>query len=541
MGRFSMDRSFFEQANPHCVDSLLRTTKNKAIVASEDIFDVRGIKLLARSKPITVSLQERLLACRLKKPLELCLRVEDGVTAKDVVRHARRLIDSTPALAKLIGGNEAKIIELLGNIKISGAPHLLLTAAAEDGSGIFAHSVLTTLITTAIALNLRLPDSAVENAAVAALLHDLGEIYISPDYLRSTRDLAPDEWKQVATHPRLTAILLSELAGYPSPIVAATQEHHERLDGTGYPYGKSGDAISGLGQILLTAETLSSIVPSPENPETRSKLALGLVPSQYPHNAAAVVFDAYQDSIPVIPMSFDLPTLMTAARDITRRLSDARAQALSIGERRDITPPQADLARRAREVCRNLTMSLNASGILEILEAGEADFRQDPSLATELQVVVRELTWRLRALSRHIALTASFLKPPLDAFDEIARTLRVPDSRSSTANAQVFLGDLKDATIRTSRFLHQEDLPQGKVMFDLGAVKFVLEPDGKKLWYLRKSRDNGYYAFSTIVDDARLKEFMNLASSAGPIAAVGTLDVLARPANTVPAIDEEST
>ncbi len=520
-----MDRSFFEQANPHCVDSLLRTTKSKVIVASEDIFDTRGIKLLARSKPITVSLQERLLACRLKKPLELCLRVENGIAAKDIVREARRLMDNTPALLTLIGGNSTKILDLLGDVRISGAPHLLLTVSAEDGSGIFGHSVLTALIAAAITLNLGVPSHSAESIVIAALFHDLGEIYISPNYLRSTRDLAPDEWKQVVTHPRLTAILLSELAGYPSPVVMATQEHHERLDGTGYPYGKSGNEISELGQILMTAETLSNILPSPENPETRAKLALGLVPSQYPHDAVAVVFDAYKGSIPTIPMSFDLPVLMKTAAEITQRLGNARALALGVGERSDITLAQAELARRARDVCRNLLVSLNASGILEVLEAAEADFRQDPSLATELQVVVKELTWRLRALSRHISLASSFLTPQLDSFDEIARMLYIADSRS-TPNAQVFLGDLQDAMVRTSRFLHQKDLPEGKVMFDLGAVKFILEPDGKKLWYLRKSSDNGYYAFSTIVDDARLKEFADLTSSAAPVAPVGTLDIL---------------
>ena len=119
-------------------------------------------------------------------------------------------------------------------------------------------------------------------AATAGLLHDLGMLHIRPDLLDSEERLSGDELKPIYVHPLTSSMLVDRFADYSKEIVRAIVEHHERLDGSGYPRGLSGDAVSPLGRVLALAEVVTAMFDGQRQlPEQRVSLLLRINPRRY--------------------------------------------------------------------------------------------------------------------------------------------------------------------------------------------------------------------------------------------------------------------
>jgi len=105
----------------------------------------------------------------------------------------------------------------------------------------------------------------------AALLHDIGKLGVSNQILDKPSRLDADEWQDVRRHPESGETILARIAAFADLAVIAAQ-HHERLDGTGYPRGLSADALSLETRIVTTADIFDAL--SAERPY-RSALPVG--------------------------------------------------------------------------------------------------------------------------------------------------------------------------------------------------------------------------------------------------------------------------
>ena len=88
----------------------------------------------------------------------------------------------------------------------------------------------------------------------AGLLHDLGRLGVSNAIWDKPGDLTPTELERVRLHPYLTERMLASSTAL-APLGAIAIQHHERLDGSGYPRGTSGNALTPAGRILAAADT----------------------------------------------------------------------------------------------------------------------------------------------------------------------------------------------------------------------------------------------------------------------------------------------
>ncbi|MDR3415380.1 MAG: HD domain-containing protein [Nevskia sp.] len=210
-----MDRTFFEHPNEHYVNRLMAATDRHTIVATEDLYNAKGVKLWAQGKPINVSLRERLLASKLNKPIEMCVQVQDGIKPADIRSDVQKILEETPAIAELGGDCTPQALKLIEGLTVSGLPHLQLSTARADGTGSYVHAVTTAAIAAFIALRLELHESAVEAAIMAGLAHDIGEMYVDPELLHGGRELNFSEWKHIAVHPKIGAVLLAECGNSP--------------------------------------------------------------------------------------------------------------------------------------------------------------------------------------------------------------------------------------------------------------------------------------------------------------------------------------
>ena len=100
-----------------------------------------------------------------------------------------------------------------------------------------------------------------EKIKMAAILHDIGKVGISDQILNKPSKLDADEWEVMKSHALLGYEMLID-SEFELMRLAATiaLEHHERWDGTGYPYGKSGENISLIGRICAVSDVFDSLL-----------------------------------------------------------------------------------------------------------------------------------------------------------------------------------------------------------------------------------------------------------------------------------------
>ena len=107
-------------------------------------------------------------------------------------------------------------------------------------------------------LTLDLSDEEVEAIRQAGLLHDVGMIAVPDGVVNKPGRLSESELEVIRNHCRKGQEILEPMAHLRS-VGRYVLEHHERLDGTGYPDGKGGDQISLGGQIVAVAETWTAL------------------------------------------------------------------------------------------------------------------------------------------------------------------------------------------------------------------------------------------------------------------------------------------
>ncbi|MEO6395346.1 MAG: HD domain-containing phosphohydrolase [Devosia sp.] len=120
------------------------------------------------------------------------------------------------------------------------------------------HSDRVALFSDLIAGELGLDAAHRRRIRRAALLHDIGKLGVSNSILDKPGSLEPAEWEEVKRHPSLGEVILRRIGAF-SELAEVAAQHHERLDGTGYPRQLSGDAIGLESRIVAVADVFDAL------------------------------------------------------------------------------------------------------------------------------------------------------------------------------------------------------------------------------------------------------------------------------------------
>ncbi|HCI28602.1 MAG TPA: phosphohydrolase [Fervidobacterium sp.] len=104
-----------------------------------------------------------------------------------------------------------------------------------------------------------LNQQALEKLEFSAILHDVGKIGIPDSILLKAGKLTDEEYQIIKNHTVYGSEILSVIKYVDTDIISGALEHHERLDGSGYPYGKKDDEISLFGQIIGVADVFDAL------------------------------------------------------------------------------------------------------------------------------------------------------------------------------------------------------------------------------------------------------------------------------------------
>ena len=107
-------------------------------------------------------------------------------------------------------------------------------------------------------MEMGLPDADLDGIRMAAFLHDIGKISLPAEILSKASRLSEVEFSLIKTHPQNGYDILKEIE-FPWPVARMVWQHHERLDGSGYPLGLSGEDILLEARILAVADVVEAM------------------------------------------------------------------------------------------------------------------------------------------------------------------------------------------------------------------------------------------------------------------------------------------
>lgn len=413
----------FRSANPHALETILAASETRSIIAARDIVDLKGVKLWARDQPVSRALQERLLDRGLKDPLETSLRAKDGVDHALLARELARRMNGP--LAALLQPVAPALMSALPTVPLHPVAQLLLSAAQSARPVAFAHAVDAMALAGAMALARRAPAVVVSGAMTAGLLHDIGEIYMSPEYgeadIGATLDV--DQYRQLVVHPHIGQLLLAQLTDTRPDVVRAVAEHHEHLDGSGFPQCLQGPALSPLGRLVGAAEAALLALREPGATLQHASVAVRVVPGEFDEHMVGPLVAAAHRAAAGQPLP--APTRL---RDDLAHLDLALQAALNHLDALQPDPDSLDPAdegqqglARATHLARHLLLRLRAGWNESGLWSAAA---LDGEVAAEAAAVQDALRWRLRAIERAARLSAGPVQgDAADTLDEVCAGL----------------------------------------------------------------------------------------------------------------------
>jgi hypothetical protein len=278
---------------------------------------------------------------------------------------------------------------------------MLLTVASRSRHRLFDHAVRAMGLAGALAIDAGGCHADIELALLGGLLHDLGEMYVEPAYLVGEERLDGQALVELASHPHVGELLIAKLTDYPTALARAIGEHHERLDGTGYPAGPAAPRQGELGRLLAVTEAVMGVVDAPAPaPLSRARLAIGVVPAEFDQRwttmlgAAARTEADELDALPRVSATEMQARLRCMDRDL--QAAQDEAEDLCFETAHPALSHVADCVSRRLAALRT---AWNESGLWAL------DERYDPADGGgDVELMERELHHRMKSAWRHCAL-----------------------------------------------------------------------------------------------------------------------------------------
>jgi len=416
---------------PAFVDAVAELGSRRTVRTSQAIYNTHGLKLLEGGVAIDRTLYDKHFSHRLSLPLDECIDPGPGTDGASLAASARAATLRHPFFARVAPDGERgrALFDAIAAIRLPKPVALHLTLARETRRALFDHGILMALLCAHLVRESAGASTELRDAAAAGLLHDLGMLHISPELLDSDERLSGDELKPVWAHPLTSSMLVDRFAEYPKEVVRAIVEHHERLDGSGYPRGLAGDAIGALGRVLGIAEVVTAMFDGERRfPEQRVSLLLRINPRRYDAAHIAAIHRLLAAAPPAIDDdAIDADALVARLQQLTDVLAQWRAASAAIGD--GVPAAQAALVRAVDAQNATLQRMLYDAGVTrEQLGRIAGEVGGDAGLRIELWAIAEELLWQLHAaanqLKRRWPAIASGVAHPAELvawFDAVAR------------------------------------------------------------------------------------------------------------------------
>lgn len=243
------------------VDHLAELDEVQEVIASEDILNEFGVLLVPKGTRIKKAIADRLMGHKVEKPVHQVVSLSGCLNERTLLERFRALIAAQQDLKDLHFKNDFddRLAHLCTCAKLPLALLQKLTVLMERLPKIFHRSLFSAWFGAMLANEIEHSPEFVYNTFLAGLFHDLGLLHIDPVIVNKTKDVTEEEWTKLKTHIGIGRQLVDDLNMVDDAVLKAIDEHHERCDGTGFPFHKNERKLGRIGQLLALAETVHAL------------------------------------------------------------------------------------------------------------------------------------------------------------------------------------------------------------------------------------------------------------------------------------------
>lgn len=379
----------------HYLKAVTQLGDAQPLVLSRPVFSANGIKLLDTGARINGHVFERLIEHKLAAPIEQCVSAADAVDHPALEADARRLVAAQPLLAKLVGalGDTQPLWAALAGCPLPPPLAFRLTVARGQRAALYEHSLRAAAVALWLALRSNLEAGRLPALATAALLHDIGMLHADPAHFIDGQPLNAAGRRLLWVHPITGRMIVERERGLDPAIAEGIAQHHERLDGGGYPAGLSGARIGAIGRILMVVEvTLAMIENDPARAESQLSLILRLNHHSFDRRVADALLAELDPNC-----GTDTPAPSAPLDRINALLADwERLQGVLAPAGAPAWPAVDHLALRIGRLRRQL---YEAGLGPDLAVFADGTFATDPVTRAEHAALVREASWQLRQIA----------------------------------------------------------------------------------------------------------------------------------------------
>lgn len=384
--------------DPYYIKSVTEFSESREVVSSADIYSSTGIKLVAKGTRIDRSFYDKLVKHKLTaSPIDRCLSVKDAVTPHVLALDAARLLDEEPQLARMANALPDKLLLRNGltQIYLNDTLAFKLTLAREKRPVLYQHCIRIALISLYLGACLNINRASMNTLATAAVFHDLGELHIDPAPLDGTQPLSSKERQHIYVHPLIAYLILKEYPEYHPQVSSVVLDHHERLDGSGYPRNLKEDKINTLSQILAVAEVAGSLCSNGNDDAcAHVEVVLKLNSGQFRSDLVGYLTSITRQGKPSLTLGagMDLTWIRGRLTNIATILADwDQTYAPYRGSK-----PQEYLAYVHTRLISLKTGLFDAGFNPDGQDTLTSGIEQDPDSLAELGLLVRETGWQIK-------------------------------------------------------------------------------------------------------------------------------------------------
>lgn len=371
----------------------------RAVITRSAIFNVQGLKVIDKGVAIDANLYDKLTRHQLRSPLEDSVESEPVVSGPALREAAQSLCREDRFAAAMLASlhQPGALLEEVGQVPLPRPIAFQLTVLRETQRGLWQRSLRSMVTAAWLGALSGATRHDLRMLAAAGLLHDLGMLHVDPALLKPHLPLGREQRRHLYTHPLLSSMLLERHHEYPREVVQAVLEHHEALDGSGYPRALD-RTISPWGRLLALGEQVSAMLDAGgEAPALRLSLALRMNAPRFDPELRRRVLDWLQplrESLPGPPAGADPAAALRTIDQLLRQWSDALAAAPPP------EPARAEAVRAVAEQCEAIRQALARSGAAPQQLAMLGPDASSSEVAGELALIARESTWQLRTTAR---------------------------------------------------------------------------------------------------------------------------------------------
>ncbi len=211
-------------------------------------------RLVEGEKRVFVEEKKNYILNRSKMPADRNKKKESGIS---------RIIGDVLGKLEKIQSKDGKragkmLLKLIANEDRNNSIVLLLKSLTAYDDYTFKHSVNVAVISAAAARYIGFEEDEAGKIGLAALMHDIGKIYVPKKIILKRGRLSPSEWQLIKKHPADGARILKE-EGIDELICQVTYQHHMRHDFSGYPSARENEKLLDASEIVRIADTYDAL------------------------------------------------------------------------------------------------------------------------------------------------------------------------------------------------------------------------------------------------------------------------------------------